>query len=223
MTTYARTVPSRVQGVPIRPPADLILSRTLAQLADPNPEVHGQIVLLHDAGGDRSETVAALPRLIDAVRSQGYELVPVSTLAGLTQDEAMPPVPPNQLNALADKPVFMTLSWTGHILYGLFLTAVWLGIGRVVFLCGLAAVNRWQGRRRLPPELPADPALISILIPAYNEAPVLASSIERLLGSDYRQLMYWVVLRSLAAAVRGLVVGWGKQDRKATVTTSVSP
>ncbi|MDB5361700.1 MAG: glycosyltransferase, partial [Rhodospirillales bacterium] len=39
----------------------------------------------------------------------------------------------------------------------------------------------------------------------------------------YRQLMYWVVLKSVAAAMGGLFVGWGKQDRKATVTANVSP
>jgi cellulose synthase/poly-beta-1,6-N-acetylglucosamine synthase-like glycosyltransferase len=33
----------------------------------------------------------------------------------------------------------------------------------------------------------------------------------------YRQVMYWVVLRSLAAAVRGRSVGWGVLERKATV------
>jgi hypothetical protein len=33
----------------------------------------------------------------------------------------------------------------------------------------------------------------------------------------YRQVMYWVVLRSVVAAVRGRVVGWGKIERKATV------
>jgi cellulose synthase/poly-beta-1,6-N-acetylglucosamine synthase-like glycosyltransferase len=33
----------------------------------------------------------------------------------------------------------------------------------------------------------------------------------------YRQVMYWVVLRSFAAALRGRVVGWGKLERKATV------
>jgi peptidoglycan-N-acetylglucosamine deacetylase len=33
----------------------------------------------------------------------------------------------------------------------------------------------------------------------------------------YRQVMYWVVVRSFAAAVRGRVVGWGKLERKATV------
>jgi cellulose synthase/poly-beta-1,6-N-acetylglucosamine synthase-like glycosyltransferase len=36
----------------------------------------------------------------------------------------------------------------------------------------------------------------------------------------YRQVMYWVVLRSLVAALRGGLVGWGKLERKATVGTS---
>jgi hypothetical protein len=38
----------------------------------------------------------------------------------------------------------------------------------------------------------------------------------------YRQVMYWVVLRSLLAAVRGHVVGWGKLERKGTVEMSAS-
>ena len=33
----------------------------------------------------------------------------------------------------------------------------------------------------------------------------------------YRQIMYWVVVRSFAAALRGRIVGWGKLERKATV------
>ena len=33
----------------------------------------------------------------------------------------------------------------------------------------------------------------------------------------YRQVMYWVVVRSVVAALRGRVVGWGKLERKATV------
>jgi hypothetical protein len=33
----------------------------------------------------------------------------------------------------------------------------------------------------------------------------------------YRQVMYWVVVRSFVAALSGRVVGWGKLDRKATV------
>jgi hypothetical protein len=33
----------------------------------------------------------------------------------------------------------------------------------------------------------------------------------------YRQIMYWVVLKSFGAAISGRVVGWGKLERKATV------
>jgi peptidoglycan/xylan/chitin deacetylase (PgdA/CDA1 family) len=40
----------------------------------------GAIILLHDAGGDRSETVAALPRIISQLRRRGYTLVTVPRL-----------------------------------------------------------------------------------------------------------------------------------------------
>ena len=40
----------------------------------------GAIILLHDAGGDRSETVAALPRIIARLRHEGYKLVTVPRL-----------------------------------------------------------------------------------------------------------------------------------------------
>jgi len=40
----------------------------------------GAIILLHDAGGDRSQTVAALPRIIAALRKRHYVLVTVPEL-----------------------------------------------------------------------------------------------------------------------------------------------
>src|SRR5207248_4636362 len=40
----------------------------------------GAIVLMHDGGGDRSETVAALPRIIRGLRRRGFHLVTVSQL-----------------------------------------------------------------------------------------------------------------------------------------------
>src|SRR5947208_10648460 len=42
----------------------------------------GNIVLLHDGGGDRSQTFAALPQIIDALREKGYQFVSVSDLIG---------------------------------------------------------------------------------------------------------------------------------------------
>ena len=33
----------------------------------------------------------------------------------------------------------------------------------------------------------------------------------------YRQVMYWVMVKSVFSALRGALVGWGKLERKATV------
>ena len=38
----------------------------------------------------------------------------------------------------------------------------------------------------------------------------------------YRQIMYYVVLRSIAAALRGPFVGWGKLERHGTVRAALS-
>jgi peptidoglycan/xylan/chitin deacetylase (PgdA/CDA1 family) len=40
----------------------------------------GGIILMHDGGGDRTETVAALPRIIRGLHARGYRLVNVPTL-----------------------------------------------------------------------------------------------------------------------------------------------
>jgi peptidoglycan/xylan/chitin deacetylase (PgdA/CDA1 family) len=40
----------------------------------------GAIVLMHDAGGDRSETIAALPQIVAKLRRQGYRFVTVPRL-----------------------------------------------------------------------------------------------------------------------------------------------
>jgi peptidoglycan-N-acetylglucosamine deacetylase len=40
----------------------------------------GAIILLHDAGGNRAETVAALPQIIAGLRRRGYKLVTVPRL-----------------------------------------------------------------------------------------------------------------------------------------------
>lgn len=40
----------------------------------------GAIILLHDAGGNRSQTVAALPKIIAGLRARGYRLVTVPQL-----------------------------------------------------------------------------------------------------------------------------------------------
>ena len=42
----------------------------------------GAIILMHDGGGPRDETLAALPEIIDALRARGYGFETVSALLG---------------------------------------------------------------------------------------------------------------------------------------------
>jgi peptidoglycan-N-acetylglucosamine deacetylase len=55
-----------------RPGATEIGARILAGLDD------GAVVLLHDAGGERDQTVAALPRIIEEIRARGLRPVSLS-------------------------------------------------------------------------------------------------------------------------------------------------
>ncbi len=41
---------------------------------------NGSIILMHDGGGNRSETVAALPVIIEALQHHGFKLVTVIQL-----------------------------------------------------------------------------------------------------------------------------------------------
>ena len=67
-----------------RPGADVIASRLLAQ-ASP-----GGILLMHDGGGDRSQTLAALPQVIAGLRERGYEMVSLTDLLGLDGERGWP-------------------------------------------------------------------------------------------------------------------------------------
>lgn len=166
-----------------RPGVDAIVQRTLAQVDAGDAERSGQIVLLHDGGGDRAQTVTALPQIIDGLRAKGYRLVPVSELAGLSRDEVMPTVTGTDLLAVrADVGMFLILAGIGYALKWLFFAAIALGIARAVILAGLALSSNRKRNRPVPP--PIDPTLfVSVLIPAFNEARVIESSIHRVLHS----------------------------------------
>jgi cellulose synthase/poly-beta-1,6-N-acetylglucosamine synthase-like glycosyltransferase/peptidoglycan/xylan/chitin deacetylase (PgdA/CDA1 family) len=143
----------------------------------------GNVVLLHDGGGDRSGTVAALGPIIDSLRARGDTLVLLSSLAGVSPGAAMPALPPaSAATRLAELALFGLLGGTELGLYWVFLVAVVLGIGRLVWILALAIAQRL--RQRPPPSEPFAPS-VSIIVPAYNEEKVIAATIGSLLAQDY--------------------------------------
>jgi cellulose synthase/poly-beta-1,6-N-acetylglucosamine synthase-like glycosyltransferase len=172
-----------------KPDASLIVQRALKRLSDTSAETSGQIILLHDSGGDRSHTIEALPALIDALRAHGYEIVTVGELAGLTPAQAMPVanVEPGQL--MLDRAAFDIVRGFNKTVAALFMVAIILGLVRLVFLAVFALIHRARIEDRTPPELPVENrALVSVLIPCFNEEAVIVSSIERILASDWDNL-----------------------------------
>lgn len=186
-----------------QPSLDEMMNRVLSTVTNPDREKRGNIILLHDSGGDRAKTIELLPGLIDGLRARGYKFVPVSELAGLTRDQAMPLTKPS-LTLYANRIVFLTLSWLGSILYYCFMAAIVLGIARLLVLCGLAAWNQSRARRADDPAAPEMHIPVSVIIPAFNEEKVIAATVSRILASDYGDLEV-------------LVVDDGSQDRTSDV------
>ena len=170
------------------PGVDAIVANTVNAVLAGNQDRSGQIVLLHDGGGDRAQTVAALPRIIDELRARGYRFVPVSELAGLSGEKVMPRVEGTNLLAVrADVAVFIALAVFGAALSFIFLVAIGLGIARAVTLTALAATDR-------PPPPPSRRGgLISVLIPCFNEARVIEASVRRVLASRDAEIEVIVV------------------------------
>ncbi len=152
-----------------------------------------QIILLHDGGGDRAQTIAALPAIIDGLRARGYKIVPVSALAGLSREQVMPVVSGSDLLAVrADVGIFLFAAGVLWLLQWLFYVAISLGIARAIMLALLALWSRFDKNRPVAPAI--DPErFVSVLIPAYNEERVIEGSIRRVLASEEVRLEIIVI------------------------------
>ncbi|PYK07033.1 MAG: hypothetical protein DME66_02575 [Verrucomicrobia bacterium] len=158
-----------------KPGADIILQRVKQQRRD------GSIILLHDAGGDRSQTVAALPRILDWLHTRGDTIVAVSTLLGTTRDALMPPLAERGqlMTRIVSNTGFRIYHATEEFLWAFMIVATALVVGRTLVVIWLAS----RFRRKAKADF-AEP--ISVVIAAYNEGKVIAETLRALLTSDYK-------------------------------------
>jgi cellulose synthase/poly-beta-1,6-N-acetylglucosamine synthase-like glycosyltransferase/peptidoglycan/xylan/chitin deacetylase (PgdA/CDA1 family) len=161
-----------------RPGVDVIVDA-----ATPRGSQDG-IVLLHDGGGDRSQTVAALERLVPLLQGRGYRFVLVSQLAGLPRSEAE--LPTSSWERTRGRLLLSTLAvarWTTFILAGLLVVATALFLTRLIVLLAFARRHARLVRRRLG-RGPFAPS-VSIIVPAFDEAVGIEGTVRSLAASSY--------------------------------------
>ncbi len=173
----------------IRPrDANAMLQSALAQIATE----HGSCILLHDGGGDRSQTVRLIPLLITELRKRGYQFVTVSSLFNATRDDVNPPIKAEDTLLLAsDRIVFEAIYLFELFLSIAFITAIILGAARVVFVLILALIAKYRAGRACYDD--AYRPTISVVIAAFNEEKVIARTIRAVLANRYEPLEIIVV------------------------------
>lgn len=167
-------------------------------------------VLLHDAGGDRAETLAYLERLIPWAKGKGYAFHTLSQVS-----------PDVQAGTRTDA----TNVWDSLTLWTY--QARWLGPGtllRVLFLLAIVSVvvggminialatgrRKWYRHRfgDPPPDFAGPP--VTAVVPAYNEEKVIARALDAVCRSRYANL------------IEIIVVDDGSTDRTADVVAAMA-
>jgi cellulose synthase/poly-beta-1,6-N-acetylglucosamine synthase-like glycosyltransferase/peptidoglycan/xylan/chitin deacetylase (PgdA/CDA1 family) len=151
----------------------------------------GGVIMFHDGGGDRAQTVAAVRELVPRLRAQGYRFVPLRAMLGLSTAEAEP-VAAGWQHARAT--LFL---WAVRLAFWLTTTlAVLIGAVGVLIALRVAFVvpTAWVQVRRARSRPRADhQPTVAVVVPAYNEAVGIARAVRSLAASSYPDLEIVVV------------------------------
>ncbi len=172
----------------------------------------GNIIVLHDAGSDRSRTVQAVPALIRELQDRGYEFVTMADVLGSSRDALMPRVAGSQV--ALDNVSFTSMAALWKLLTGAFWLAIIIGVVRSTGVLILALLRR--------PHVPVDRGYrpsVTVVIPAFNEERVIVKSIRKVLASGYPGLQVIVVDDGSSDGTKARVLDtYGRDDRVRLMT-----
>ncbi|GAA2419303.1 glycosyltransferase [Streptomyces glaucus] len=144
----------------------------------------GAIVLMHDSGGDRHQTVEALDRMLPDLQRQGYEF------DNLTEALDAPSAHTRVTGIEAWKGkawIFLVQASeriTDVLVVGLAIVGS-LVIGRFVLMLLLSGAHARRVRRRGFRWGPPVTEPVSVLVPAYNEAKCIENTVRSLMASEH--------------------------------------
>jgi cellulose synthase/poly-beta-1,6-N-acetylglucosamine synthase-like glycosyltransferase/peptidoglycan/xylan/chitin deacetylase (PgdA/CDA1 family) len=162
---------------------------SIVNAATPAPGA-GAVVMLHDSGGDRSQTVAALDTLLTRL-SGTYRFTTVSQGLGIAS--ASPAASRSEaLRGDALRLVQVTGEWLADAMIVLLDVAIVLAVIRLVIQVLAARIHVKRSRRLRRTGL-AYLGGVSVVVPAYNEAANIAATVRSLAANDYPRVEVIVV------------------------------
>ena len=167
----------------------------------------GNVVLLHDAGGDRSQTIAALPQVIDYLNARGDRILPLPELLDIPAEQLMPAVPGGQ------QPLARVISGSGftamhdltNFFWAFMIVATALTVLRTLAVSWLAIRSRWDDEGAPTAEAFCPP--VSVLIAAYNEEKVIRDTLRSVLNTSYPGTMEIIVVDDGSHDATAAIVG----------------
>jgi cellulose synthase/poly-beta-1,6-N-acetylglucosamine synthase-like glycosyltransferase/spore germination protein YaaH/peptidoglycan/xylan/chitin deacetylase (PgdA/CDA1 family) len=166
-------------------PASELVAEVLKQVKN------GNIILFHDGGGDRSQTLASLPQVIDQLRAKGYDFVSVADLLGKQRADLMVPLTfGERMAAQADGVIFSIFQWSRFAIATIFILGIVLVSGRAAIIGLLAVIEKLRPDTA---KLSEPPPGVTVLIPAHNEESVIVQTVQSVLLSDLDDIQVIVV------------------------------
>jgi len=142
----------------------------------------GQVLLMHDGGGDRSETVAALDRLLTQYAADGITATSVSAATGL-KGVMRPAATAEQWSGTALIATLWGSAWVvGAIGIALVLSGIVMVV-RAVLVLVAASRHRRRAREVALRRTWTHDGIVSVIVPAHNEAAGIEAAVRSIAAS----------------------------------------
>ncbi|HKU01988.1 MAG TPA: glycosyltransferase [Arthrobacter sp.] len=162
-----------------------------ANLTPTGPQ--GQVVLMHDGGGDREQTVTALDAALSRFSTQGYKVTTVGDAVGV---DSMRPA--SGIEQLRGSALVWGIRVSDFVVWAISLALVAAGVVtflRAVLVMFFAARHSraarrlpgsGRGRRRVDVMVgPVVTAPVTVIVPAYNESAGIEAAVLSILASTH--------------------------------------
>jgi poly-beta-1,6 N-acetyl-D-glucosamine synthase len=175
--------------------------------------IHGNVILLHDGGGNRALTIKALSIIVNNLRKLGYNFVDISQIVGQNRSKIMPVLSSKDQALIGvDRPVFDTIFIFEKTLSYIFIIAIILGILRVVFVTILSIIKRINSKKKSFNTNYHVP--VTVVIAAYNEEKVICKTVESVLKSNYPDIEVIVIDDGSKDNTSGEVISHFSNDKR---------